>query len=1004
MLRLSTRQHIERRDDARDGRWPTLCLHRGRTMSPVTEIPATLFGRERELSELRVHLAAALAGSGSLVLIGGEAGIGKTALADMLCREAEARGALVVTGRCFDMTQTPPYGPWISLFEQYLRTKRATPPPPVFAQSGAVGSSTNQTTLFRQVSGFLEEAATSRPLLLLLEDLHWSDPESLDLLRGLAHDLAHQAILLVVTYRADELARGNPLHALMPLLVRESRASRIDLRRLEPQAVDALIEKRYTLSPVDRIRLGAYLERRAEGNPLFVEELLRTLVEERLLLSGEQGDTLEDLSEVRVPLLLRQVIEGRLARLGAANELLAVAAVIGQEVPLDLWMEISGADDESLSDVMERAAAARLMEEQRDGKRAHFVHALIRETLYDGIPAPRRHRLHRTIGEFLAALPNPDADAVAHHFLSGMDERAVTWLIAAAEWAEGADAWMTAAERFEAAIALLTARGANAGDRGWLFYRVALLRRFGDAPGSVRALEEAGRLAVEAGDEALAAHAMVMRGHVRCFAGDLAGGIAELEAGIAAVDALPATQRSRHEVINLVEPTTGTGVLVLWLARVGRLAESRALGESYIGQASSRDAHGIVAPAYVDAFFGMGDLYTRFGEPERARQAYDAARSGYDALEYTHQAHAILLNTLNDVIVPYYTDTPSLRRSLIAEAERAAGPVRAIRGSVPDHLEHLPYMAVDAIDWSGAPALAAWAANSPSAQEWATEAVVSVLLAQGDVATLEFLLAHILPDGSRSEPGDVYFQSATALQRAAATVSLRAGDLPTARRWLEAFDRWMAWSGGVLGLSEGAVLWAEYSLQAGDSHGATRYAERALALATHPRQPLALLGSLRLVGHIDTIEGRFEDAESHLKEALQLAETCGAPFERALTLLEFTELRLAQRRVDEATNLLGEVQAICEPLDARPTLQRLEALRQRVTQTPRKAPLNPGGLSQREAEVLRLVAEGLTDAEVAERLFISRRTVTSHMTSIYNKLGVNSRAAAVAAGGRLSIL
>jgi len=973
-------------------------------MSPVMDVPATLFGRDREISELRVHLAAALAGRGSLVLIGGEAGIGKTALAEVLCREAEARGALVVTGRCFDMTQTPPYGPWISLFGQYLRTKRAPSPPSIFAQSGAMNSAINQATLFRQVRGFFEEAATSAPLLLLLEDLHWSDSESLDLLRDLAHNLAQQAILLVVTYRADELARGNPLHTLVPLLVRESRASRIDLRRLEMQAVGALIETRYTLTPADRVRLGAYLERRAEGNPLFIEELLRTLVEERLLLSGEQGDTLEDLSEVRVPLLLRQVIEGRLTRLGAANEFLAVAAVIGQEVPLDLWMAISGADDESLSDVMVRAAAARLMEELRDGKRAHFVHALIRETLYDGIPAPRRHRLHRTIGEALVALPNPDADAVAHHFLAGMDERAVMWLIAAAKQAEHADAWMTAAERFEAAIALLTARGANAGERGWLYYRVALLRRFGDAPGSVRALEEAGRLAVEARDDALAAHAMVMRGHVRCFAGDLSGGLAELEAGIAAVGALPAAQRSRHEVITLVEPTTGTGVLVLWLARVGRLTEARALGESYIMQVSSRDARGIVAPAYVDAFFGLGDVYTRLGEPERARQAYDAARSGYDALGYAHQAYAILLNTLHDVIVPYYTDALALRQSLITEAERAAGPVRAIRGSLPDRLEHLPYMAVDATDWTGVPALATWAASSPSAQEWAIEAVVSVLLAQGDVATLESLLAQFLPSGSRSEPGDVYFQSATALQRAAATVALRAGDLPTVRGWLEAFDSWMAWSGGVLGLSEGAALWAEYSLQTGDGEGATRYAERALALATQPRQPLALLGALRCLGHIDTIEGRFEDAESHLQESLQLTETCAAPFERALALLELADLRLAQRRVDEATKLLHEVQTICDPLEAHPTLQRLEALRQQATQPPRKAPMNPGGLSHREVEVLRLVAEGLTDAEVAERLFISRRTVTSHMTSIYNKLGVNTRAAAVATGGRLSIL
>jgi DNA-binding CsgD family transcriptional regulator len=149
-----------------------------------------------------------------------------------------------------------------------------------------------------------------------------------------------------------------------------------------------------------------------------------------------------------------------------------------------------------------------------------------------------------------------------------------------------------------------------------------------------------------------------------------------------------------------------------------------------------------------------------------------------------------------------------------------------------------------------------------------------------------------------------------------------------------------------------------------------------------------------MLGALDIAQERYAGAETHLQHALTLAKDCAAPFEVALTLLDLAELRLAQRRSDNAIALLDDVQTICERLGAKPTLERVDDLRQRMAQLPTKAFGYPAGLSQREVEVLRLVAEGLTDADVAERLFISRRTVTSHLTSIYNKIGIGSRAAA----------
>src|SRR5262249_4048003 len=149
-----------------------------------------------------------------------------------VCREATERGAFVLVGRCYDLTETPPYGPWIDLFAHYHPTETMPSHPAAFAQRGTVGHATSQAALFQQVQGFLADLAASQPLVLLLEDLHWADPVSLDLLRVVARSLAGVPLLLLATDRTDELTRSHPLYALLPTLVRETSAARIDLPRL----------------------------------------------------------------------------------------------------------------------------------------------------------------------------------------------------------------------------------------------------------------------------------------------------------------------------------------------------------------------------------------------------------------------------------------------------------------------------------------------------------------------------------------------------------------------------------------------------------------------------------------------------------------------------------------------------------------------------------------------------------------------------------------------------
>ncbi len=964
-----------------------------------------LVGRDRELATLRERLAAACAGRGGVVLIGGEAGIGKTALADALCREATERGALALVGRCYDLTETPPYGPWVELFAGYHRPDRMPPLPDAFAQRGTVGEVASQGALVQQVLDFLAALVEQCPVVLLLDDLHWADPASLDLLRVLSRSLPSLPLLLLATYRADELTRRHPLNQLLPTLVRESSAARIDLRRIEPADIRALVDARYPLPEPDAARLATYLDARSGGNPFFLGELLRTLEAERALRPVTAGWDLGDLRDVRVPPLLRQVLDGRLSRLDdEVQRLLAFAAVIGHEVLLPLWAIVADVGEEALIAAVEQAMEAHLVTLTRDGLRMQFVHALVREALYEGTPPTRRRSWHRRAGEALAALPNPDPDPVGYHLRQAGDDRAAEWLIRAGERAFVLLAWPTAIARFEAALPLLGEGEGRARERAILLFRLSIAAGFVDPKRALAYARESARHAPRGEDPALEARIRFFLGSALCRANDFTAGVPMMRAGLAALEALPDADRAGgNDMFDLdAPPRRLSGVVVLWLGLAGYTDEVEALAERHIAELSADAADARARDAILARMYhGLAAARVYRGQPDAAQRALEQARMLSEAAGHYYVVNGLWDRLLCEVVLQYQADQLAEREQITRHFEAAVERAREYLGdTLPPRTPRLPLLAIEG-PWDEVPELGRGAITGIVIG--GSYFAAGVAVAQGDRAAMQSLMDMWLHTGVDTPPGSVRYRPATYMQRFAAAQALNEGDLPTARRWLETYDRWLAWNGTALGRSEGEALWAMYHRAAGDPTAAERHARHSLILASDPRQPLALLVAHRVLGELATDAALFDRAQTHLAAALALADACRAHYERALILLDLASLRLATRDTTAAA-LLGEARAICTRLDAMPALARIDALAVSVASEGSAAPAYPRGLTPREVEVLRLLATGRTNREIAAALFLSTYTVRNHVTHILEKTGTQHRAAAATFAVRHGLL
>jgi len=390
---------------------------------------AAYVGRARELSTLAERLAAAGRGEGGVVLISGEPGIGKTRLLAEFSARAQQDGWLVLSGRSYDTEGMPPYLAFAEAIAEYLRIGADDEAGRRLAEAArevallvpqlsehlpgpgdrpSTGPEATRYRLFEAVSDFfLHLSATSEAagLLLCLDDLHWADRSTLLLFQHLARKLRGARLLVIGAFRTEEVDRSSPLFAVLAELAREQQDQRLTLARLSPEETSSFVASLSGATPA--AVLVQAIHHQTEGNPFFVQEVVRHLQSQEHGLAGA-GPRPEDwgLSEG-----VRQVIGLRLSRLGVETQrLLENAAVLGDGFDIPLLRAVDGSEAATVTRALEEAATAGMLREQENAY--VFGHPLIRQVIYEGLSLPRRQELHQRAAE---AIETIHAAGLDHH-------------------------------------------------------------------------------------------------------------------------------------------------------------------------------------------------------------------------------------------------------------------------------------------------------------------------------------------------------------------------------------------------------------------------------------------------------------------------------------------------------------------------------------------------------------------------------------------------------------
>ncbi|QBD76974.1 hypothetical protein EPA93_13555 [Ktedonosporobacter rubrisoli] len=979
-------------------------------------LPYTIIARTQELALFRDCLKEATLGAGSLLLLSGELGVGKTVLARLMLQEARREQVPNLLGRSSELLANVPYGLWRSAFAG------SGSPTSQLSFLLSLQESDTATTLFthlQQLEAWLREVTTNGPLVILLEDIHEADVASLDLLHLLAQSIASLPVVLLLTYRTEAITRLPQVARLLALLAREARAKRVPVQPFVRDEVASWLRARYDLPSSELRILLNYLQEYAAGNALFLEELLH-MMEKRGQLQQEEGRwKLRGLPEAKVPPLLQQLIAERVSRFSPQEQhLLQLAAVIGQMVPLELWQEVGEVSMETLWQVSEQGQARYLLDLLPEGRAVQFHHPLMWQVVLDTLSPPRRRNWHQRIAEYLLAQSPPPEEAIAAHLHEARDPRAVPWLRKVAEHAIKLGAALTAADLYEQLLHEAYASQLGTRERARLLISICWMRRWAYPESCLKLVNEGLKLARESEAKELVMHALACRALLHYILNEGSASMADARAVFACWQALSPEEQADNAAVLSIPPARCAafdllGLVMYLFAHYGYYQEVISLVEPLVRDLPAVEycdiPESLRSLGFAMLFAAQALTYSALGRVEEATYAYSQSSRIYKALGFSINEGQNAQHELVWLTLPYLADRVERRVELAALARRRLHQPNGFFAGEHGISADLALWYSEG-RWKEAYQLAEFLLSYTSAAVFGKGIVTGIFglltFLQGDYQRTWSLVHMVLPQGHASKPGQHHFFEVQAMQRLTIQLLNRENQPERARLWLEAYDRWLGWAGSVAGRAEGQLLWANYYQLHQERDRAYDCAQKSLQLASEVRQPLNQLAAQRFLAMLLREEQNLSPAHQHLEQAWGLAQACAMPYERALTLIERAELELAELQIEQAKTDLQEAEVICSELGALPALARCQDLAARLTKKQASSPRRPAqpSLTVREMEVVRLVAEGWSNQQIARQLYLSPGTVKRHLYNISQKLEARSRTQVVTISRQYGLL
>jgi DNA-binding CsgD family transcriptional regulator len=968
-------------------------------------------GRQGELQALQQALARALAGEPGITLLAGEPGIGKTRTAQQLIALAAPQGVLALWGRCPEEAGAPPYWPWVQLMRRYIalqdeaeltRVFAAASPlaaldaqfaphlPPQAAPELAGGDpAQSRFRLFDAVAGFWQRAAQRQPLLLVFDDLHRADVPSLKLLEFVMAEAGRSRLLVLGSYRDAELTAQHPLNQTLLQLQRHAQVQRLLLGGFSPAETAEFVAAAGLSAP----EWGVLMHERSEGHPLFLSEMVRDLLPARATAGTDARVSLR-----RLPQGVREVIGERLATLSPpCLDLLQRAAVIGRQFPTALLGRLTeDMDPARCLELLHEAHAASLADQSSEAGVWQFAHLLMRDALYDQLPAGQRQALHRRVAEALARQhgddPSPALSALAHHWQAAGDAtHAIEYAARAAQQATAMLAHEEAMRLYRLAAETLPTAASHDGARCRMLLALGEAQnRAGDSAGAMPTFTRAAAQARRLGDAALLARAAIGVANTIWRQGsDGTPAVLLLQEALALV---PADDRRAQAAMlsalcrSLLFASRPVQAEQAWRQAV---AIARALGEP------------------ESLYEALSSIASGRWYPENLALRIEAAREAIDLVQQNPQ-----VQWLRTTVIGWNT----------GDLMESGDSVRAL-ASARMHLDY------------------SLAVGEPFNEATALAAQAMVATHQGRFADGEALALQALRCGERFDRANAAGMFGVQMF----TLRRHQGRLrelaPVLERFLQQQSVARTWRPGLailhfeLGAREAAqqvfedlaadgfaglpndairtaslAYLAEVCAWLGDTARAAQlhalllpYAGRCIVFGAHT----ATLGAAdRLLGLLSATLQQWGEAQRHFETALEVDQRSGGRPWLPRTRCDFAQMLLRRGEAGDRDQALLQLDAALDEAQAlglASVIERAQALRQPLADAAPPTAL-PAGLSTRELQVLQLIAAGKTNQEIAAALFRSPATIAIHVRNILGKTQAANRAEAAAFAARHGLL